>query len=62
MKKTPTLETERLLLRKLRMSDASTIFRYFSNPDMTKYYGMEPFVSIIEAEKFIKDFLDDYTT
>ena len=61
MKQTPTLETERLLLRKLKMSDASTIYRYFSNREMTKYYGMEPFITIIEAEKFIKDFLDDYT-
>ncbi|AST91563.1 GNAT family N-acetyltransferase [Sutcliffiella cohnii] len=60
MKKTPTLETERLLLRTLKVSDAESIYLYFSEEEMLRYYGMEPFANIIEAEKFVKDFLDDY--
>ncbi|WP_223700445.1 GNAT family N-acetyltransferase [Sutcliffiella deserti] len=60
MKPVPTLLTERLQLRKLTLKDAETIFLYFSNPEMTRFYGMEPFESRLEAEKFIKNFLDDY--
>ncbi len=55
------LRTERLQLRSLTMKDSEEIYTYFSNPEMTKYYGMEPFQSRLEADKFVKDFLDDYT-
>jgi ribosomal-protein-alanine N-acetyltransferase len=55
------LRTERLILRNLSLKDSETIFSYFSDPEMTKFYGMEPFKTRIEADKFIKDFIDDYT-
>lgn len=60
LKPVPMLRTERLQLRSLSLKDSDTIYSYFSNPEMTKYYGMEPFQSRLEADKFIKDFLDDY--
>lgn len=60
LKPVPMLRTERLQLRSLTLKDSDTIFSYFSQPEMTKFYGMEPFQTKIEADKFIKDFMDDY--
>ncbi|WP_253905578.1 GNAT family N-acetyltransferase [Bacillus sp. THAF10] len=57
----PMLRTERLQLRNLSMKDSDTIYAYFSQPEMTRFYGMEPFQTKLDADKFIKDFLDDYT-
>ena len=33
----PELETERLILRKIRMEDAPDMYAYGSNPEVTKY-------------------------
>ncbi|WP_230499896.1 GNAT family N-acetyltransferase [Sutcliffiella rhizosphaerae] len=55
------IRTERLQLRNLTLKDSETIFAYFSQPEMTRFYGMEPFRTKLEADKFIKDFIDDYT-
>ena len=33
----PELETERLLLRKLRLSDAEAVFAYASDGEVTRY-------------------------
>jgi RimJ/RimL family protein N-acetyltransferase len=33
----PELETERLLLRKLRLDDARAMFTYASDPEVTRY-------------------------
>ncbi|CAM3808077.1 GNAT family N-acetyltransferase [Mesobacillus thioparans] len=45
----PILETERLVLRKVMNEDASSIFKYMSNEEVMKYYGLEPFESINDA-------------
>lgn len=37
----PVLETDRLTLRQIRDQDAETIFACFSNPEVTRYYGIE---------------------
>ena len=62
LKPVPMIRTERLQLRSLTLKDSDIIFAYFSNPEMTRFYGMEPFQSKLESDKFIKDFIDDYTT
>ncbi|MDN4491947.1 GNAT family N-acetyltransferase [Ureibacillus aquaedulcis] len=45
----PVLETERLTLREINKSDASSIFKYLSDPEVMKYYGLEPFESLQDA-------------
>jgi [ribosomal protein S5]-alanine N-acetyltransferase len=36
----PTVETERLLLRKIKRSDLTQVFRGLSDPEVTRYYGV----------------------
>ena len=33
----PELETERMLLRKMRLGDAEAVFAYASDPEVTRY-------------------------
>jgi ribosomal-protein-alanine N-acetyltransferase len=49
----PELQTQRLLLRKLKSSDAEEILFLRSNDDVLRYLGREPAVSKTEAEEFI---------
>src|SRR5258705_6700396 len=49
----PELETERLLLRKLRKDDANEIFFLRSDENVLRYLGREPTITIAEAEEFI---------
>ena len=37
----PELETERLLLRKMRLDDAEAMFVYASDPEVTRYVLLE---------------------
>ena len=37
----PELETERLLLRKMRLDDARAMFAYASDPEVTRYVLLE---------------------
>jgi [ribosomal protein S5]-alanine N-acetyltransferase len=48
-KKFPVIETERLILRQITKDDAEDIFKYLSDENVMKYYGLEPFKSIDEA-------------
>jgi [ribosomal protein S5]-alanine N-acetyltransferase len=52
----PNLETERLILRELTQDDAESIFKCFSNEEVTRYYGQEPFQEIQQAENLVKLF------
>lgn len=45
----PTLETERLILRRVTSSDARSLLKYLSDADVMKYVGLEPFKSIEDA-------------
>lgn len=48
------IETERLLLRKPRMDDASVIFEtYAQDPEVTRYLVWEPHKNIRETEQFL---------
>ena len=50
------LTTNRLHLRKITKEDAPAIFSYFSNPEVTKYYGMETLTTIEQAEHLVRHF------
>ncbi|WP_368505032.1 GNAT family N-acetyltransferase [Alkalihalophilus sp. As8PL] len=45
----PTIETERLILRKVTVDDAESMLKYLSDPDVMEYMGLEPFMSIADA-------------
>jgi len=48
------LETERLILKPVEMSDKDFIFRQFSDPDVTRFMlDEEPFTRMEEAEELI---------
>jgi [ribosomal protein S5]-alanine N-acetyltransferase len=55
--KIPTLETNRLLLRKLMRDDRFAIFRNYSDPDVANWFFDQPLTHIEEAEEIIDAFL-----
>jgi RimJ/RimL family protein N-acetyltransferase len=50
----PQIETERLVLTRLESRDAETLFRYRSDPSVTRYQSWAP-RSLEEAARFIRD-------
>lgn len=56
----PTLETERLILREITKEDREGIFAYFSNDDVTRYYGQETLQNLKQAEDIIGLFRKNY--
>lgn len=48
------LRTERLVLRRATIDDAGAVFRYASDPDVTKYIGITPRESIEQVEEFLE--------
>ena len=52
------LETERLLFREFNQSDAPKLFELNADPDVIKYTGDSPFVSVSEAEDFLINYSD----
>ncbi|GIP31686.1 GNAT family N-acetyltransferase [Paenibacillus sp. J2TS4] len=56
----PVLETERLLLRQLTVKDSSDLFHYFSKDEVTRYYDLESFVEVEQAEKLIDKWNDNF--
>ncbi|NUU79773.1 GNAT family N-acetyltransferase [Paenibacillus xylanilyticus] len=50
----PVLETERLILRQITSEDSKDIFHYFSMDEVTKFYDVESFTSIEQAEELIQ--------
>lgn len=49
-----TLETERLILRPLELSDASDIFKFASNPNVSKMLMWNPHQNLEESVEFIR--------
>ncbi|RRJ63775.1 N-acetyltransferase [Paenibacillus oralis] len=45
----PVLESERLRLRRMERGDAEVMFRYWSDPEVTRYMNVPPFASVEEA-------------
>lgn len=54
----PTIETERLWLRKLQPTDAKRLFTIFSNVDVLRHYGMEPHQSLAETKQMLSGMLE----
>lgn len=51
----PVLETDRLILRKTKISDKDDIFEIFSDEEVLKYYDMLPMKNLKESEELIKN-------
>ena len=56
----PTLETERLLLRKITMGDIEDIFAYASDPEVPKYMPWEPHRSLEDTKEYLARVLERY--
>ncbi|MGA9225561.1 MAG: GNAT family protein [Mesobacillus sp.] len=56
----PTLETERLILRKITMDDTADIHKYASNPDVSKYVFWETHRSLSDTNDYIRFIVDLY--
>ena len=56
----PTLETERLILRKLLYSDKSDIFKYARNPEVTKYILWYPHQTEMDTLEFLNIVYEEY--
>ncbi len=54
---TPTLETERLVLRPWRDEDAEELFRYASDPCIGPIAGWPPHESVEDSRRIIRDVL-----
>lgn len=50
------IETPRLQLRKFILDDAKDMYHLNKDPDVIRYTGDDPFLSIQDAEKFIKSY------
>jgi [ribosomal protein S5]-alanine N-acetyltransferase len=51
--KFPYLETDRLILREIQLTDAEAIFRILADPDVTKYQDIATATSIEQAKRLI---------
>jgi ribosomal-protein-alanine N-acetyltransferase len=56
----PTIETERLLLRKITLNDASDMFEYASNPEVSEYTMWSTHVSLEDTKYFLKSLTKMY--
>ena len=54
------IETERLILRDLRLTDLESMFELDSNPLVHEYLGNKPFTNIKQSEENIKRVLSQY--
>lgn len=56
----PALETSRLLLRKIRLSDAADIFAFASDPAVARYTTWPPHPTVAATEAFVRELLQRY--
>lgn len=54
------LDTERLLLRKMGIDDASELLAYAKDPDVAKYASWEPHKGIADARGYLATVVDAY--
>lgn len=55
----PKIETKRLFLRELTMLDAYSVFKHFSDSNVTHFMDIEPCKDLKEAEEIIQFHIDD---
>lgn len=60
LKDLPALETERLLLRKLRMEDAGDMYEYAIDPEIASMGMWEPFHSLEDSLQDLTETLEGY--
>ncbi|MGZ3782876.1 MAG: GNAT family N-acetyltransferase [Pseudobdellovibrionaceae bacterium] len=58
--KPPTLETSRLVLRPIELTDAESIFEYAKNPNVCKYTLWEAHQSVEDSLKYIQEYVFGY--
>lgn len=58
----PVLETPRLFLRPIRMSDAADIFDYASDPEVARYMSWDCHTSLSDTQAYIEFTTDAYRT
>jgi ribosomal-protein-alanine N-acetyltransferase len=56
----PELQTDRLRLVEVNEEHIQGLFDNFSNPEVTKYYGMEPMTELAQAEKLVAHFRNSF--
>jgi len=56
----PALETSRMILRPIELTDAESIFAYAKNPNVCKYTLWEAHQSIEDSLNYIKEYIFDY--
>jgi len=56
----PELKTERLLLRKIFLTDAENIFEYAQIPEVSKFLSWSPHISIENTKEFICALIQNY--
>ena len=56
----PQLETERFVLRQLRLADAEALFAILSDEQVTEFYDDEPFAEISQAREQIEAWNSGY--
>lgn len=56
----PTLQTPRLILRKMRLDDAADLFEYASDPEVSTYTTWGPHTSIQDSLEFLTRILSLY--
>lgn len=54
----PTLESDRLILRKMTRDDAPDLFEYASNPEVAKYTTWHPHQSLEDSHLFLNFILE----
>ncbi|MBQ7897073.1 MAG: GNAT family N-acetyltransferase [Clostridia bacterium] len=62
IKHIPELETPRLILRKIKKSDAADMFEYASKEDVTKYLLWNAHESLKYTKKYLKFLVSKYKT
>ncbi len=60
LKDLPTLETDRLILRKMKPDDAEAVFAYASDPEVTCYVIWETHCTIEDSRAFLDLVLSKY--
>lgn len=58
----PTLETDRLILRRLTLRDARDIYEYGRDPEVARHVLWDPYVSVGEARSYIRYMIRKYHT
>jgi ribosomal-protein-alanine N-acetyltransferase len=60
LKNLPTLETERLILRRMTLDDARAVFAYASDPDVTRYVIWNMHRTIEDSKRFLRSLVEGY--